>query len=50
MPDGRFPAGQLPAYEEKELAPLLQRCWAQDPTERPDLDKVLQVLAQLGAI
>ena len=50
MPNGRFPAGLLPPYQDEVLTTLLSKCWAQDPTERPDLDKVLQVLAQLGAI
>lgn len=37
LPSPGFPG--LPAYEA-----LLQRCWAQDPTERPGFAEVIQKL------
>lgn len=37
-------AARLPAYIE-----LMQRCWAQDPGERPEFDAIVTRLRELSA-
>ena len=37
----------IDAIDEPELAKLIQRCWAQEPDQRPTFDEILEVLKDL---
>ena len=37
----------IPKHTHPKLAGLLERCWLQDPTLRPDFSTILEILQQL---
>ncbi|KAL2457651.1 ACT-like protein tyrosine kinase family protein [Forsythia ovata] len=43
---GRRPT--IPKDTHPKLAELLDKCWQQDPTLRPDFDKILEILQQIA--
>ncbi|KAL2527933.1 ACT-like protein tyrosine kinase family protein [Forsythia ovata] len=45
-PEGRRPT--IPKDTHPKLAELLEKCWQQDPTLRPDFDKILEILQQIA--
>ncbi|KAF3324916.1 serine/threonine-protein kinase HT1-like isoform X1 [Carex littledalei] len=38
----------MPKNANPKLAALIERCWQQDPTERPDFSEILEILQQLS--
>lgn len=38
----------IPKDTRPKLAELLEKCWQQDPTRRPDFDKILEILHQIA--
>jgi len=38
----------MPKNANPKLAALIERCWKQDPTERPDFSEILEILQQLS--
>ena len=36
----------IPAFCPKEIADMLRQCWEEDRTARPDLDEILEVIAE----
>ena len=36
----------IPAFCPKEIADMLRKCWREDRTKRPDLDEILEVIAE----
>lgn len=38
----------IPKHAHPKLAELLERCWRQDPSLRPDFSTILEILQQLA--
>lgn len=38
----------IPKHTLPKLAELLERCWQQDPTLRPDFTEIIQILQQIA--
>ncbi|CAK7355629.1 unnamed protein product [Dovyalis caffra] len=38
----------IPKHTHPKLAELLERCWQQDPTQRPDFSQIIDILQQIS--
>lgn len=38
----------IPKHAHAKLSELLQKCWQQDPAERPDFSEILETLQRIA--